>query len=123
MTDDLRKVHFRRCARKRGFRDPNIADELARRASLKTGELIISSECYDCGKWHIGHADLSQILARIPPSGPTCIICGRRISEARIEKAKRWGSPTPTCSKPCTQEMRRQRAQQKRPEPTAPPDD
>jgi hypothetical protein len=105
MTDDLKKVHFRRCARKRGFRNPNIADELARRASLKTGELIISYQCYDCGKWHIGHADLSQILARIPPNGPICMICGQRIPDSRIEKAERKGIVIQTCSKLCAQEL------------------
>jgi hypothetical protein len=123
MTNNLKKAHFGRCARKRRFRNPNIADEFAQQASLRTGELIISYQCYDCGKWHIGHADLSQILARIPPNGPTCIICGQRIPESRIEKAKRWGSPTQACSKPCTQEMRRRRAQQKRVDQLTPTDD
>ena len=122
MTDDLRKVHFERCARKRGYSNPDMADELAQKASLRTGDLIISYQCYDCGKWHIGHADLSQILARIPPNGPTCVICGQRIPEARIEKAKRWGSPTRTCSKLCTKEMRRQRDKQKSNEQTSPTD-
>jgi hypothetical protein len=77
---------------------------------MKTGELIISYQCYDCGKWHIGHADLSQILARIPPNGPLCVICGQRIEATRIEKAERKGNIIQTCSKPCAQKLEQQQA-------------
>jgi hypothetical protein len=59
-----------RCGRKRKYRRPKLADEAAQRASIKTGELIISYQCYECRQWHIGHADKSQILARTIPWRP-----------------------------------------------------
>jgi hypothetical protein len=36
----------------------------ARRVTRRTGELLVAYRCYDCGHWHIGHADKAQKLAR-----------------------------------------------------------
>lgn len=109
---DLRKQHFIRCGRKRAYRQAKHADEAAQRASLKTGELIISYQCYECLKWHIGHADQSQILARTSPGYPICEICGRRIEVDRLDKAKREGTRITTCSKACQRELMSRNTQQ-----------
>jgi hypothetical protein len=40
------------------------AELSAMRRSQVSGELIIAYECPDCRKFHIGHPDVSQVLAR-----------------------------------------------------------
>jgi hypothetical protein len=97
----LPELHLRRCARKRCFRNPRKADEAARRASIKSGELIISYQCYDCRQWHIGHADPSQILARTSPGYPVCEVCLQRIPADRLESSRRKGTRVTTCSRYC----------------------
>jgi hypothetical protein len=46
-----------RCDSKLAFRSLNQAAVQAERASNRTGELIIAYTCFDCGAFHIGHAD------------------------------------------------------------------
>jgi hypothetical protein len=94
-----------RCGRKRKYRRPKLADEAAQRASIKTGELIISYQCYECRQWHIGHADKSQILARTSPGGPICELCWNRIPVERLDKGRRKGTQITTCSKRCQREL------------------
>ena len=107
MTKWLRKLHEKRCERKQAL-SADKADELAEKASRQTGALIISYKCYDCGKWHIGHADETQIAVRQKrrrPGWPRCAICNQRIPEARLMKAQRRGIPTRTCSKKCAKAL------------------
>lgn len=106
----LQKLHRDRCARKEALPNAGVADKLAQRASEKSGELIISYECFDCGMWHIGHADESQIAAHIPPD-PTCVYCHKPIPEDRLAKAKRQGIKITTCSKRCTKILETRRAE------------
>ena len=103
-----------RCQRKRTYWNGTLADKAAQRASAKTGELIISYQCYECHRWHIGHADLSQILARIPPGRALCEVCGQPIDANRLDKAKKSGTLTTTCSKPCKRELDSRQKQQRR---------
>lgn len=50
----------RRCEGNATYRNLTIAAENAQIASEKSGHLIIAYKCYDCGSFHIGHADKSQ---------------------------------------------------------------
>ena len=109
--EPLQRQALIRCGRKRAYRKPALADEAAWRASTKTGEWIISYQCYECLQWHIGHADKSQILARTSPGRPTCEICWQPIDTNRLEKAERKGICITTCSRACQQELARKTGQ------------
>jgi hypothetical protein len=98
---DLRKQAITRCDRKRGFWSAKKADELAMKATAKAGQLIVSYQCYECGLWHIGHADLSDILAHRPRGKQKCEVCKRLIAGSRMGKARRLGIRITTCSKAC----------------------
>jgi hypothetical protein len=54
-----------RCHGKKRYRSFEQATNAAERRSNATGDLIISYQCPDCSFFHIGHADRSQILARM----------------------------------------------------------
>ena len=108
--DPLHLQFIRRCQRKKRYRKPKLADEAAQRASIATGELIISYQCYECLHWHIGHADNSQILARLSPGRPICELCWNPIPLDRLEKSKRQDKPITTCSKRCQRELAAQQA-------------
>ena len=105
-SDLIAGFHKARCEGKHAFTRVDVADREARRASLRTGELIISYKCCDCGKWHIGHADKSQVLSRRPLGGPTCVICGSEIPQDKFELARNDGKEPSTCSNRCHQEKR-----------------
>ncbi len=112
MTRWLERYHNSRCTRKAGFRTAEFADEMAEKASRKTGELIISYQCYDCGRWHIGHADKSQLAARSLLPGeplPLCAICDRVIPQYRY--TSRSPITATTCSKHCATELGRRKKQ------------
>ena len=109
-TNWIQKYAKARCGTKQAFRKPGKADEAAMKASLKAGELIVSYQCYDCGRWHIGHADETQILPRLPVVNPPCIICGKEISKRRRRGA---GASTQVCSSECGKK-KRNRAYKKR---------
>ena len=111
----LEKQRWVRCKRKRTFRNPGSADEAAQRASIRTGELIISYQCCECLKWHIGRADRSQILAHAPPGTSTCVICTQPIRPERIKKAKKKGIHITTCCQWCQQELESRTARQSQP--------
>ena len=104
MTDWIRKYSQARCGTKQAFRKASKADVAAMKASLKTNELIVSYQCYDCGRWHIGHADEAQVLAPRKPVDPSCIICGKPISKSRRRRA---GASTQVCSSVCGKKKRR----------------
>ncbi|MBB5343393.1 KH domain-containing protein [Tunturibacter empetritectus] len=70
-------AHFQSCDGKRAFRSLAEAEIEAERASKKTGELILAYTCYDCGRFNVGHADLSQQLARILHLDRPCQRCGQ----------------------------------------------
>ena len=53
-----------RCYGKCQYPSAKRAEKQALRASQRTGDLIIAYECFDCGYWHIGHADKAQQIAR-----------------------------------------------------------
>ena len=123
MSRWLKKHHYARCEHKQGFEYPSVADRLAKEASQKTGELIISYQCFDCGLWHIGHADESQRRVRVPLDQALCIVCGTVIPEARLRKAKRYGTTTRTCKPGCTHQLaRKRRAEREGAKATAPPE-
>lgn len=106
-----------RCYRKTRYPNSGIAEAAARRASLKTGELIIAYKCIDCRRFHIGHADESQIIAHQRPDPPKsvrpialptiCPHCNEAIPDERRREAERSGSPTVYCSRKCQQKHSR----------------
>jgi hypothetical protein len=110
MSGWLKRHHYGRCARKARYKSAEVADRRAEHASRHTGELIISYKCFDCGKWHIGHADQTQIAARNLTSGSLtfCSICGRLIPADLIEQAKQEGRTLTTCSQRCERKMQQQ---------------
>ena len=106
----LKRYHNRRCSRKAGFPTVAIATAEAERMSRKTGELIIAYKCYDCPRWHIGHADQTQLAAR-NMSGPHltfCEICGRPIPVDITDEAEPREDVT-TCSPRCQKAAQRRR--------------
>lgn len=102
-----------RCDTKHPFPFVKMAQKAARLASQRTGHLIIAYECIDCGLYHIGHADRSQIIVRqerpLKEPGPpktivlptSCPQCGGPIPEQRRTAAERTGSSTVYCSRKC----------------------
>lgn len=102
-------AHFNRCARKRGFPSMRKAEIQAERASAKTGDLIIAYACFDCGMFHIGHADLSQRLAHTRLADRPCQHCGQTIPEEKTQKAKRFRTTALYCSDQCQRNAQRKR--------------
>jgi predicted RNA-binding Zn-ribbon protein involved in translation (DUF1610 family) len=111
MNDWIQKYADARCGTKKAFRKASKADSAAMKASLRTGELIVSYQCCDCGRWHIGHAEEAQVLARRTPVDPLCIICGKPISKSRRRRA---GASTQVCSSQCAKRKRRRAYQQRK---------
>ena len=93
----------RRCEGKAAYPSMRKAEFRAERVSIREGELIIAYDCPDCGRFHIGHADLSQKLARQIPLGGNwaCLQCGGPILERARQKAKLWRCPALYCSPGC----------------------
>ena len=52
-----------RCKRKLRHRNKRIATKVAMEQSYRFLELLIAYECPDCGYWHTGHADQTQLAA------------------------------------------------------------
>ena len=98
-----------RCNDKQAYRRIDIAEKVAERDSRRTGDLIIAYECYDCGRFHVGHADHSQRLVREGHERrgfalPTmCPCCGKPIPEERRRAAWESGNRTVYCSRKCRQ--------------------
>jgi len=119
------KAHDSRCEGKHAFKRAEAAEQSAHQASLRTGQLIISYKCYDCGFWHIGHADQSQVLANHPrgntsetlpaqgPDKPLCLVCGNEIPMDRISRARECDSDTAVCSDACARVRRNRRNREK----------
>ena len=99
----INPAHFARCDGKRGFRSLAMGEIEAERASVETGDLILAYTCCDCGRVHIGHADLSQQLARIPHIDRPCKECGGIVPESKKQKAKRLQAVALYCSNLCQQ--------------------
>jgi hypothetical protein len=101
---EWRNPAFRRCYRKIAYGSWRRAEEKAEKASLKTGDLIIAYECFDCGKFHIGHADLSQKIVRevaVSSVNSNCPRCNAPISDKRRYQAAESGNTTVYCSAKC----------------------
>jgi hypothetical protein len=98
---------IKRCIGKQAYRGIRIAEKVAQRDSLRTGELIIAYQCFDCGRFHVGHADRCQHIVRqqVERRGyslPTaCPHCGGPISEERRIAARESGNRNVYCSKKC----------------------
>jgi hypothetical protein len=102
-------AHLHRCQGKRRYSSMHKAEIEADRASDRAGELIIAYRCPDCRKFHVGHADKHQLLARGGQHAPSCLICGQPIPLATREKATANGSEIVYCSGACQKEARRRR--------------
>ena len=132
MTDWVKHAHKQRCEGKRGYRNASQADEDAEKASKKLGALILSYECCDCGLWHIGHADQSQIAARWQANEPRvvkilcqemaqrpvecefCGRCGKFIPEDRYQELLISGGDVWTCSPLCARRRKSSNKQRRR---------
>jgi hypothetical protein len=108
-TEWKNPAHFRRCFGKHGYRSASRAEIQAEKASKKSGDLIIAYKCFDCGFFHIGHADRSQQIVRIPRVGRLCQECEQPIPEFKKLRAKHYNSTALYCSDAC-----QKRAQAKR---------
>jgi hypothetical protein len=53
-------ITARRCDGKRAYRTVEYASKVAKGDSERSGDYIVAYFCYDCGLWHVGHADLTQ---------------------------------------------------------------
>jgi hypothetical protein len=100
---------FRRCDSKATYRNGKIAATVARKVSQRIGELVIAYECFECGCWHIGHADQAQLNARTPVSKASCRVCWQPIPEHKVEQAKYCKTKPLYCSKSCSKRARKQR--------------
>jgi predicted RNA-binding Zn-ribbon protein involved in translation (DUF1610 family) len=114
MKDWLKQLHDTRCGNKAAYRNPEIADRRAERASRKMNQLIVSYQCPDCGRWHIGHADHTQVLVRNAPSTMNCVECGAPIPASRLENARMSKGTTTTCSDKCSVRAQRRRNRKRR---------
>ncbi len=87
-----------------------MADRMAERASRRTGALIISYKCFDCGSWHIGHADQVQLAVRNMTSAwlTFCSMCGRLIPADVLAKAEQEDRTITTCSRRCEHRKQQQ---------------
>ncbi len=103
-----------RCFGKREYGSIVVAEQVAEKASCRTGELIIAYQCYDCMRFHIGHADESQKIVRSlnSPLPFLCPNCNGPIPDPRRFAAKESSSPTVYCSAKCRKAsmQRRKRA-------------
>jgi hypothetical protein len=106
-------AHFQRCAGKRRYFSMRKAEIAADRATDRARELIIAYQCPDCEKFHIGHADTAQLLARDGQRAPTCLFCDQPISLARREKATANGSEITYCSRACQKKARKRRRERR----------
>jgi hypothetical protein len=121
MTDWLKKSS-QTCDRKGAYPRAEQADKAAKKASRKTGRLIISYKCYNCGAWHIGHADRSQQIVNKPiepkPPAPDCIVCNATLSKRRrnlIDNLRKSGVVmSVTCCSRCQRRNHRLKREQER---------
>ena len=116
-----RNPGWRRCDSKIGYRYSVSAEKVARRMSIKSGELLVAYRCFDCGSFHVGHGDLAQILVRQerdlprPPTLPaTCPRCDQCIPDERRVAALAAGTKTVYCSKDCQKKHSRKLRREKR---------
>jgi hypothetical protein len=106
---EWRNPAVRRCLGKQAYRRIKIAEKVAHRVSEQKGELLIAYECFDCGRFHVGHADRSQQIVREEAerswfSLPTnCPHCGGPIPEERRVAARESGNRNVYCSTKCQQ--------------------
>jgi len=124
ISGQWRNPAIRRCDCKRPYRNWRQAEKVAERRSLKTGELIIAYQCFDCSQFHIGHADESQrIVRQFPMKIPVqmvrkplplfCPRCSKPIPLKRREAAEKCGSATVYCSVKCREKLGRNRHAQR----------
>jgi hypothetical protein len=108
----LAYMAFRRCDSKKHYRNEWAAELAAQHASKESGSLVIAYTCFECGGNHIGHADLSQQLAREEHIGKPCVRCGKPIPQWRRDKTLRKGftiADVLYCSKGCSKRARLKR--------------
>jgi hypothetical protein len=112
---------LKRCDSKLAYRSLNLAAARAEQASNRTGELIIAYTCFDCGVFHIGHADLSQQLAHSVLLEPGCRQCGQTIPEAKKRQARAYSSKPIYCSTRCQKVAKKRRSAQRQMSIVTPP--
>jgi hypothetical protein len=107
ITGEWKNPAINRCFGKQAYRHITVAEKVAHRDSDRTGDLIIAYKCYDCGHYHVGHADRSQHIVReeVERHGfslpKICPHCGGAIPEARRIAAWESGNRNVYCSNKC----------------------
>lgn len=111
----------RRCEGKIGYRYSVSAEKVARRMSIKSGELLVAYRCFDCGSFHVGHGDLAQVLVRQERDPPrpqtlpaTCPRCDQPIPDERRVAALAAGTKSVYCSQACQKRHSRHLRREKR---------
>jgi len=112
INGELNNPALRRCDQKRAYSSMKVAEVQACKATSRTRELIIAYECPDCGQFHIGHADRSQQLARMPRTPSLCKFCKMvPIPEWKKQKAANYNSVALYCSDACQRHASKNRRQ------------
>jgi hypothetical protein len=106
-----------RCNRKKVYRTIRQAEVVAQRQSLQQNELLIAYECFDCGSFHVGHADLSQQIVRQQQEDRSvniyCPRCQALVPERRRVLAAKSGTRTAYCTKKCKDKADKARQRKK----------
>lgn len=108
-----------RCGRKLRYSEQR-AIKAAEEISLRSREHLIAYQCFDCGAWHVGHADgiqrklLGQDWRSLPkaPKAPPYPVTGRCAAPdcgADIRGLMKMGTPMKYCSKACRRRAVRKR--------------
>lgn len=117
---------LRRCDRKAAYPSWKVAESVAQKISIRTGELLIAYQCFDCNRFHVGHADRSQIIVRENASKPktkvhtpivfptACPHCGQPIPDERRRAAQDSHTPIVYCSRKCQQKGSRRARRERR---------
>lgn len=99
-----------RCDRKRVYLTMARAERVAERQSLQSGELLLAYPCFDCGRFHVGHADLSQQIIRQEPVkalNVCCPRCQKPVPEERRAAATASGAAVVYCTRRCGERYRK----------------
>ena len=105
---------IRRCYGKIRYKQIEKATQVAERMSMKSGEILIAYQCPDCLRFHVGHADHTQLLVFNLPA-VCCFRCKGPITRAQKLKAmETWDGIHAYCSEKCEAEDRVRREGRRR---------
>jgi len=108
------KPAIRRCSFKAAYSTWDRAEDQAIQMSIKTGELIVTYECSECSRFHIGHADKSadksrKIRKAALSLNSHCPRCDKPVSDERRFASAQSGVSRVYCSRWCRKKSARKR--------------